>query len=235
MSGSPNLLWLFCDQLRYHALACNGDRNVATPNLDHNVGRVLDWLEQSGLAESTLVAFFSDHGELGGSHGHFGKYRPYDESIRIPLLLRLPGTLPAGLVHEGVVSGIDLFATCAGVCGVPLFAGQQGVDHTPALCGDTGPVRDAALVQWLGPSRTAWDDGYPYRAIRTRRHTYCAGPDEPFRLLFDNEEDELQRNNLFGQRSAADLQAALHRRLCNAVTQSGEPLPDFLIDREERT
>ena len=196
-------------------------------NLDHNVGRVLDWLEESGPAESTLVAFFSDHGELGGSHGHFGKYRPYDESIRIPLLLRLPGTLPAGLVHEEVVSGIDLFATCAGVCGVPLFAGQQGVDHSPVLRGDTGAVRDAALVQWLGPSRTAWDDGYPYRAIRTRRHTYCVGPDEPFRLLFDNEEDELQRNNLFGQRSAADLQAALHRRLCNAVTQSGEPLPEW--------
>ena len=201
-------------------------------NLDHNVGRVLDWLEENDLAKSTLVAFFSDHGELAGSHGHFGKYRPYDESIRIPLLLRLPGTLPAGTVYQDVVSGIDLFATCAGLCGVPLFAGQQGFDHSPALLGDAGAVRDAALVQWLGPSRSAWDDGYPYRAIRTRRYTYCVGPDEPFRLLFDNDEDELQLSNLFGRRSEAALQAQLHRRLCNAVTQSGEPLPEFLVRRE---
>ena len=160
-------------------------------NLDHNVGRVLDWLEESGLAESTLVAFFSDHGELGGSHGHFGKYRPYDESIRIPLLLRLPGTLPTGEVHEGVVSGIDLFATCAGLCGVPLFAGQQGVDHTPALRGDTGAVRDAALVQWLGrrarpgttvirtaqsvpaATPTVWDPTSPSACCSTTRKTSC--------------------------------------------------------------
>ena len=91
------------------------------------------------------------------------------------------------------------------------------------------------MVQWLGPSRTAWDDGYPYRAIRTRRHTYCVGPDEPFRLLFDNDDDELQLCNLFGRRSATALQATLHRRLCHAVTRSGEPLPDFLIDQEEWT
>ena len=201
-------------------------------NLDHNVGRVLDWLEENDLAKSTLVAFFSDHGELAGSHGHFGKYRPYDESIRIPLLLRLPGTLPADTVYQEVVSGIDLFATCAGLCGVPLFVGQQGFDHSPALLGDAGAVRDAALVQWLGPSRSAWDDGYPYRAIRTRRYTYCVGPDEPFRLLFDNDDDGLQLSNLFGRRSVAAVQAQLHRRLCNAVTQSGEPLPEFLVRRE---
>ena len=201
-------------------------------NLDHNVGRVLDWLEENDLAASTLVAFFSDHGELAGSHGFFGKYRPYDEAIRIPLLLRLPGVLPAGTVYEEVISGLDLFATCAGLCGVPLLAEQQGIDHAPALLGDTGAVRDAALVQWLGPSRSAWDDGYPYRAIRTRRYTYCVGPDQPFRLLFDNQEDELQLTNLFGRRSAAALQARLHRRLCNAVTQSGEPLPEFLTQRE---
>ena len=127
-----------------------------------------------------------------------------------------------------MVSGIDLFATCAGLCGVPLFAGQQGFDHAPALLGDAAAVRDAALVQWLGPSRSAWDDGYPYRAIRTRRYTYCVGPDEPFRLLFDNREDELQLGNLFGRRAAATLQAQLHRRLCHAVTHSGEPLPEFL-------
>ena len=122
-------------------------------------------------------------------------------------MLRLPGTLPAGTVYQEVVSGIDLFATCAGLCGVPLFAGQQGFDHSPALLGDAGAVRDAALVQWLGPSRSAWDDGYPYRAIRTRRYTYCVGPDEPFRLLFDNDEDGLQLSNLFGRRSVAAVQA----------------------------
>ena len=202
-------------------------------NLDHNVGRVLDWLEENDLAKSTLVAFFSDHGELAGSHGHFGKYRPYDESIRIPLLLRLPGTLPAGTVYQDVVSGIDLFATCAGLCGVPLFAGQQGIDHS----------RGAARRYRGCTSTRLWCSGWGRRARPGTTAIPIApsvpaatrtawGPTNRFRLLFDNDDDGLQLSNLFGRRSVAAVQAQLHRRLCNAVTQSGEPLPEFLVQRE---
>ena len=143
--------------------------------------------------------------------------------------MRLPGILPDGKVYDQMTSGLDLFATSAGLCGVPLFASQQGIDHSPALLGDVDMVRSNALVQWIGGSRSHWDDDYPYRAIRTRRYTYCVGSDKSFCLLFDNQEDELQIDNLFDLPEAILLRARLHRCLCNAVTQSGEMLPDFLI------
>jgi arylsulfatase A-like enzyme len=205
-----------------------------TAHLDHNVGRLLDYLEESGQAENTLVVFFSDHGEMLGSHGRHNKQVPYDESIRIPLIMRLPGTIPAGSRYGGVASGIDIYPTSAGFCGVPAFAEVQGVDLSAAMCGRSGVRRAEALVQWLGESYYGWGD-HPYRAIRTDRYTYCVSSrdvDEAnggaFRLLFDNENDPWQRENLFGETSARQLQRDLHATLCRAVVGSGEPIPDFV-------
>ena len=62
-------------------------------HLDDNVGRVLKWLEESGLAENTLVAFFSDHGDMIRSQGGMDKQVPHEESINIPLNMRMPGVL----------------------------------------------------------------------------------------------------------------------------------------------
>ncbi len=123
-------------------------------NLDDNVGRVLGWLEESGLSENTLVCFFSDHGEMGGSHGRFQKVCVYDESIRIPVLMRLPGAIPAGTAVEAPFSLVDLLPTCASLCGVPAPADVQGLDYGPLLTGGrAAPPRDAALVQWFGNVR----------------------------------------------------------------------------------
>lgn len=205
-------------------------------NLDYNIGRVLDWLDESGQAENTLVVFFSDHGEMLGSHGRDSKQVAYDESIRIPLIMRLPGGLSGGSRYDGVVSGVDIFPTCAGLCGVPTFANVQGMDQSAALRGQGKCQRNEVLIQWLGQSRYHWGD-HPYRAIRTQRYTYCVSAEEVneaqgghFRLLFDNEQDPYQMNNLFGRAEAADLQRQLHGRLCEAIRESAEALPSFVQD-----
>ncbi len=204
--------------------------------LDHNVGRVLDLLEQAGQKDNTLVVFFSDHGEMLGSHGRFNKEVAYDESIRIPLIMRRPGVIPAGDRYGGVVSGIDIYPTCAGFCGVPLPGDVQGLDQSAAVCGREGPRRAEALIQWFGETRYGWGD-YPYRAIRTTRWTYCVSSREVdernggvFRLLFDNQEDAYQLNNLFGRPEATDRQRELHARLCQAIAESGEDLPGFVAE-----
>ena len=209
-----------------------------TAHLDHNVGRILALLADAGQLDSTLLVVLSDHGEMLGSHGRFNKEVAYDEAIRIPLIFRLPGTLPAGRRYdEGVVSGIDIFPTCAGLCGAAIFPGVQGMDLSAALRGRAGPRRAEALVQWLGATRYGWGD-YPYRAIRTARHTYCVSSAEVnerhgghYRLLFDNAADPYQQDNLFGRPEAAGLQRELHDTLCRTILASAEPLPDFVAER----
>lgn len=204
-------------------------------NVDYNVGRILDWLENSGQADETLVVFFSDHGDMLCGQGWEGyKQVPYNESIQIPLIMRLPKSIPADQRYAGLVSGIDIFPTCAGLCGVPIPPQVQGVNHSGPLLGNEGVVRSEVLVQWLGQPRYPFGD-HPYRAIRTARYTYsvCA-PDVQerypghFCLLFDNQTDPHQMNNLFGKKEAADLQQKMHAHLCRAILASGETMPNFI-------
>ena len=86
--------------------------------IDVWVGRLLDTLDRQGLRENTLIVFTSDHGELMGSHGQVGKSRCFEEAIRVPLILSLPGTLPAGAIRTESVSGVDLAPTVLDYCGV---------------------------------------------------------------------------------------------------------------------
>jgi len=205
-------------------------------HLDHNVGRILDFLESSGQLDNTLVVFLADHGEMLDSHGRFNKEVTYDEAIRIPLIFRLPGAVPPGQRYDGVVSGIDIYPTCAGLCGLDVPTDVQGLDLSASLGGGDGPQRRAALVQWLGKTLYGWGD-YPYRAVRTERYTYCVSSPEVneangghFRLLFDNASDPYQMDNLFARPEAADLQRDLHRLLVGAITDSREEVPEFVRD-----
>ncbi len=213
-----------------------GDRNKAREmltgyyaqiaNLDHNVGRILDWLEENDQAKNTLVVFFSDHGEMGGSHGRFHKEIFYDEAIRIPLIIRLPEKIIAGNRYEGIVSGIDIFPTCAGLCKIPIPSEVQGIDHSANLLGMEGAVRNEALIQWYG-TRFGYANN-PFRAIRTRRYTYCVGKDKDFCHLYDNDQDPFQLKNLFRENNILSIQKDLHERLCAAINHSGELIPEFI-------
>ncbi len=87
--------------------------------IDEQVGRVLDTLDELGLAESTLVVFTSDHGEMLGDRGLWFKNVGYEPSLRVPLILRWPGRVPAGRVMGGVASLLDLHPTLAAAAGLP--------------------------------------------------------------------------------------------------------------------
>lgn len=199
-------------------------------NLDYNIGRLLDWLEESGQMENTLVVFFSDHGELGGSHGLYEKRHVYDESIHIPLIMRLPGVIPEGKVETGLVSGIDIYPTCAGICNVPIDPQVQGIDHTVSIINGEPGRRSEVLIQWLGRTLYGWGD-FQYRAIRTTRYTYCVNDDDAYCFLFDNEKDEYQMLNHFYNPDYTDIKRRLHRQLCNAIIRSGENIPQFVAEK----
>ena len=90
-----------------------------------NIGKILDFLDENNLADNTLVCFFSDHGEMGGSHHYFQKACFYDESIKIPFIMRLPDSIPSGIVKDEIAGSIDLFPTTASICNVPVPDGGR--------------------------------------------------------------------------------------------------------------
>ena len=213
--------------LREETRKHNAEYCAMVANVDYNVARVLDWLQDSGQADHTLVVFFADHGEMGGSHGRFDKLLPYEESIRIPLVMRLPGVTPRGAVLTEPISGIDLFPTCAGLCNVPVPAEVQGMDLSSLARGMDGPRQTEVLIQWLGAALHGFCD-FQYRGIRSERYLYCVGTEPDLCLLFDNDADPWQMNDLFDDPSAAALRAEMHDRLCAAILRSGEDVPEFV-------
>jgi arylsulfatase A-like enzyme len=117
--------------------------------IDQQLGRILDYLDQSGLADNTLIVFTSDHGELLGDHGLWqkGPYH-YEQLVRVPLLIRWPaGFAPAGRV-EALASLVDLAPTLLQAAGVAAGEGElDGHDLLPLLRRQTTRVREAALVE----------------------------------------------------------------------------------------
>lgn len=199
-------------------------------NLDDNVGRILDWLDQSGLTDDTLVVFFSDHGEMGGSHGRFQKCSPYAESLRVPLVYRLPGKIPASGVVSEPANLVDIFPTCAGLCGVPVENEVQGMDFSRRLTAESDqPLREATLSQWFGNPRyhPTGDPGPEWRGILTERYTYSVH-EEGGGMLFDETGDPWQMDNLFDSPSEQAVKRHLHDLLCQEIRNAGEAVPDFV-------
>ncbi|TVR46295.1 MAG: hypothetical protein EA425_17325 [Puniceicoccaceae bacterium] len=170
-------------------------------HVDDQIGRILDCVEEEGLAEETLVVFASDHGEHLGDHGLIQKGPPgLDSCIRVPLILRHPGRLPAGAVREDLAELVDLaptFAEAAGVQAPPSFQGKS-------LYRDT--EREAVFVEHREPGGAAW------KTIRSRSAKYCRN-NYGRELLYDLQEDPAELRDRSADPAAAGLKQELRERL----------------------
>ncbi|MEZ5503422.1 MAG: sulfatase-like hydrolase/transferase [Halioglobus sp.] len=115
--------------------------------LDQNVGRLLDALDRLHLANNTLVIFTSDNGYYMGEHLLGDKRSAYEESMRVPLLVRLPGVVPPGTVSDALVLNIDLAPTILDVALEAFPAAMQGASLRPLLTGNPAPWREAFLYE----------------------------------------------------------------------------------------
>lgn len=106
-------------------------------SVDDNIGRVLDYLDSSGLAENTIVVYSSDQGFYLGEHGWFDKRWMYEESLRTPLIVRWPGVVEPGTVNEDIVSPLDFAETFIDIAGGQVPADMQGASLEPILAGNT--------------------------------------------------------------------------------------------------
>ena len=114
--------------------------------IDRNVGRILDALEASGLAQDTIVFLVSDHGDHQGDHGLHGKGLPYDAALRVTLIWRGAG-IAAGQQRQEVVSTLDIAPTLLELADVELPEGVQGHSMRAQLGGDPSPLRSVMLSE----------------------------------------------------------------------------------------
>ncbi len=192
--------------------------------LDDCMGDLLKTLRETGLADNTIVVFTADHGDLLGSHGAYNKQQPYDESIRVPLLLRWPkGFGSSARSLDARINSEDFMPTLLGLCGVPIPKSVEGLDYSTYLHGGDSPSDGATLISSPAPFGQ-WDrkkGGQEYRGIRNARYTYVRNLNGPW-LLFDDQEDPYQMNNLVNKPESAKLQMELEATLTRKLKESGD-------------
>jgi arylsulfatase A-like enzyme len=194
--------------------------------LDDCLGRLLRALERSGTAENTIVVFTSDHGDMMRSQGLTTKLYPWDESVRVPFLLRYPRRFgKKGRAVGAPLNAPDILPTLLGLCGLATPDGVEGADLFLASAGRGLSNGQGALLSLPVPISEARKFGFAeYRGLRTDRFTYVRSIHGPW-LLYDNRQDPYQMHNLCGQSNHRDAQALLDREL-NAMLKQRKD--DFL-------
>lgn len=201
--------------------------------LDDCVGDLIETLRKTGRLDNTIVLFSSDHGDMLWSQGEQRKQRPYEESARVPFLLRLPaayGIAPRRV--DGTINIEDWMPTLLGLVRVPIPASVEGLDFGGYLRGGDDPSGGAALLACVSPFGEWQRDrgGREYRALRTARHTYVRDLNGPW-LLFDHDTDPLEQHNLAGSAAHAALQARMDAQLRERLAKVRDdfrPGPDYI-------
>lgn len=203
--------------------------------LDHETGRLMAFLDESGLAKNTVVMITSDHGDAHGSHGLHHKGQPEEESLGIPWIIRGPGVKP-GVVTETLAGTIDFAPTLLSLCRAEIPDRMVGRNLTPALAGKemkvpwvytqgrmtTAPQRP----QTEGNVNARRNIQAAWRALVTPRYKLAVDNRENVRLLIDLEKDRYEMNNLANEPEHAALQERLWKQLRSIGQQTRDPFPN---------
>lgn len=182
--------------------------------LDGMVGQLLDALGALGVAGETLVVYASDHGDHVGERGLFWKLTFFEESAAVPLLMRLPGVLPAGERRGGVVNLIDLSQTMLEALGVPLLPNADGTSFWPLAKDGTAAWIDETFCEYCTDPMPYWTGGraVQQRMVRAGRYKLSIYDAEP-PLLFDLAADPRETRDLATDPAHAAVLRRLERRL----------------------
>ena len=192
--------------------------------LDDCLGALLRTIEDEGLADNTVFVFTSDHGDMLGSQGEVKKQRPWEESIRVPFLLRWPQRFGLeGREIDALLDTPDILPTLLGLCEIPVPESVEGKDFSATIEGGPDPSGGAALIYCPHPfgQFLRRDGGREYRGIRTRNHTYARDLNGPW-LLYDNVADPFQLENLVNRPEVDTVQADLETQLQDILDDRGD-------------
>ncbi len=181
-------------------------------SVDESVGRILDYLKENGLLESTLVIFMSDNGVHFGDHGFVDKRSAYEESMRVPLLAYCPELIKPGTVVKEMVANIDIAETVLEAAGLKAPDYMNGKSFLPLLQGKQVPWRDALIYEYF------WERNFPMtptmHALRTERYKYIRyyglwDTDE----LYDLQSDPLEKQNLIRSEAHQEIAVQMNNDL----------------------
>jgi len=198
--------------------------------VDEQIGRILKELDDLGLSEDTIVLFSSDHGAMLGSHAKRVKRKPWEESIRVPGIVRYPraanGEAMEGKVTDALFTHVDFAPTLLSLCGIDVPPAMQGSDLSPVILGkpdqagksDQGP--DSAFFQIFGPFHAGGVE-FSWRGVRTQRYMYARRESEPW-VLYDLENDSYELKNLANDPNSVEIRETLEEKLAEWMKKTGD-------------
>jgi len=180
--------------------------------VDDNIGRLLAYLDSSGLAKSTIVIYTSDQGFFLGEHGLFDKRFMYEESLRMPFLVRWPGVIKPGTHSDAMALNVDFAPTFLEAAGLPVPPEMQGRSLVPVLRGQV--PRDWRTSMYYRYYHDPGDHNTrAHYGVRTRTHKLVYYWKKDQWELFDLVHDPSEMNNLYGQPGQDELTKTLKAEL----------------------
>jgi len=199
-------------------------------SVDDSIGRVIKYLEDSHLAEDTLVMYMGDNGFVFGEHGLIDKRHMYEESMRVPFLAWCPGVIKPGSVVEELIQNIDIAPTILDLAGMEIPERMDGKSFLPILQGKKIPWRDSAFYEYY------WERNFPQtpttHGVRTDRYKYIHyhgvwDIDE----LYDLKDDPEEMHNLIDSPEHQKLVKQLNNRMFEWLEKTDGMLIPLRRDR----
>jgi arylsulfatase A-like enzyme len=201
--------------------------------VDENVGRVLDYLDENGLSENTIVVYTSDQGFYLGEHGWFDKRFIYNESFLTPLMIKWPKKITPGSISTEMVQNLDFAQTFLDVAGIDAPEDMQGESILPLLEGNSDAwSREAAYYHY-----------YEYPGVHAVKRHYGIVTEE-YKLahfyydideweLYDRKNDPMELNNVYNDPKYSEVVAELKTKLkeLRMKYQDSEALDQKYLDR----
>lgn len=204
-------------------------------SIDDNVGRLLDRLDEAGLADDTVVVYTSDQGFFLGDHGWFDKRFMYEESLAMPLLIRYPREVAPGSVTRDIVLNVDFAPTFLDLAGIDVPAWMQGTSFRPLFGGTTPDDWQLSMYYRYWMHRDRDHNVWAHYGVRTLRHKLiywyndplgqlgAHGPSDPPEWeLFDLVEDPFELRNVIDDPANASLVAELRSELRRLQRKVGD-------------
>ena len=197
-------------------------------NIDTNVGRVMETLRDENLIDDTYLMFFSDHGDQLGSQGRYGKCVPYEESLRVPVIVG--GGVPRCQQRQGswnsdcLINHVDIAPTSLGLCGIDVPDWMEGYDYSHQCSDRNTPAQNpgdepaSAYAQLIGDRESS----YAWRCVVTRDGWKYACVDGGEWLMFDLNTDPTEQNNLAFQTKHKARRQELNTLLRNWAEKTGD-------------
>lgn len=185
-------------------------RNMATyygmiTMMDHYIGQILDELEESGLADDTLVVFTSDHGHLFGQHGLHAKGGfMYEDLIRVPMIARWPGHIPAGRRSRAIQSLVDFAPTFLNMIEAPVPFSMSGIDQSSVWSGAEAPAREHAICEFRHEPTSIHQKTYV-----DERYKITVYYNQTYGEIFDLSADPDETHNLWNDPDCEGLKSEL--------------------------